>query len=165
MARIAASQRPLYAYIRSLVTPWGSVEDVLQEVNLVLWRKAGEFDGRGDFLTWACRIAYLQVLAHRKKVQRDRFVPLDESILADLSEPLADRVRETDSRLDALRLCLDSLSSDARMLISARYREGGSAQAVAKEVDRPPGSVRVTLHRIRKILLACIQKRLAEGTP
>src|SRR5437763_2703792 len=98
VARIAAAQRPLFSYIRSLVAPWGSAEDVLQEVNLVLWRKAAEFDGRGEFLTWACRIAYLQVLAHRKQVQRKRFVALDDGILADLSQRLMDRVRDTDVR-------------------------------------------------------------------
>ena len=55
---VAASQRPLYAYIRSLVGPWAEPEDILQEVNLVVCRQAHAFDGRGRFLTWACRIAH-----------------------------------------------------------------------------------------------------------
>ena len=164
MARIAAAQRPLYAYVRSLVAPWGSVDDVLQEVNLVLWRKAGEYDGRGEFLTWACRIAYLQVLAHHKKVRRDRFVPFDEAILADLAGPLADRVRDADPRLDALRHCLETLPARSRELIAARYQDGGSVAAAAQGLGRSVESVRVTMHRIRKALLACIQQQLAGGT-
>jgi len=163
VARIAAAQRPLFSYIRTLVAPWGSPEDVLQEVNLVLWRKASEFDGRGEFLTWACRIAYLQVLAHRKVVNRTRFVALDDGILADLSQRLIDRVRDTDIRLDALRACLELLAPTARRLIAQRYEEGGSVRAAAESVGRAPESVRVTLHRIRKTLLACMQGRLAEG--
>ena len=69
VAHVAGAQRPLFAYIRSLVGPWADPEDILQEVNLVLCRKAGEFD-HGPFLTWACRVAYLQVLAHLKRHRR-----------------------------------------------------------------------------------------------
>lgn len=163
VAHIAAAQRPLSAYIRTLTTPWGSADDVLQEVNLVLWRKAAEFDGRGEFLTWACRIAYLQVLAHRKVVQRARHVPLDDGILGDLAQRLIDRVRDTDVRLDALRQCLDGLAPAARKLIAQRYENGGSVKAAAEALGRPAESVRVTLHRIRKTLLHCVQGRLAEG--
>ena len=164
VARITAAQRPLFAYIRSLVAPWGNPDDVLQEVNLVLWRKAAEFDGRGEYLTWACRIAYLQVLAHRKKVGRERFVPFDDVILADLAGPLAERVGELDPRLAALRGCLTALPAAAQRLVAARYAEGGSVQTAAAEAGRTPESVRVTLHRIRKALLACVEKKLSGGT-
>ncbi|MEI6235929.1 MAG: sigma-70 family RNA polymerase sigma factor [Planctomycetota bacterium] len=164
VALITAAQRPLFAYIRALVSSWGSVDDVLQEVNLVLWRKASEFDGRGEFLSWACRIAYLQVLAHRKKIMRERFVPLDETILADLSEPLVQRVRDIDRRTEALRECLKTLPTASQRLVASRYAEGGSVQGAAREVERTAESVRVTLHRIRKALLECTQKRLAGAT-
>ena len=103
VARIAGAQRPLYAYVRSLVGPWAEPDEILQEVNLVLVRKADEFDGRGKFLTWACRVAYFQVLAYLKRRQRDKHVYLDEALLADLSGPLAAQVEQLDSRLEALR--------------------------------------------------------------
>ena len=50
VTQIAASQRALYVYIRSLIGQGSQVDDVLQEVNLVLWRKGHEFDGSGRFL-------------------------------------------------------------------------------------------------------------------
>src|SRR5690348_3481046 len=81
VTRIAASQKPLFAYIRTLLGPIGEVDDVLQEVNLVLWRRGHEFDGRGQFLTWACHIAYLQVLAHCKRRRREKHVYFDEGVL------------------------------------------------------------------------------------
>ena len=73
-AWIAAAQRPLCAYIRALVGGREDVDDILQEVNLVLWRKANEYDGRGQFLTWACKVAYMQVLATMKQRRRDRHI-------------------------------------------------------------------------------------------
>jgi RNA polymerase sigma-70 factor (ECF subfamily) len=162
---IAGAQRPLYAYIRTLIGPWGDAEDILQEVNLVLCRKAGEYDGRGQFLTWACRVAYLQVLAHLKRRQRDRHLYFDEGVLADLAQPLASQVERLDSRQEALHHCLARLSPEHRQLIRARYAAGGSVQKIAQEVGRPVGSVRVTLHRIRTLLLQCMERTLAvEGS-
>jgi RNA polymerase sigma-70 factor, ECF subfamily len=162
VTQVAGAQRPLYAYIRSLVGPWASPEDILQEVNLVLCRKAGEYDGHGRFLTWACRVAYLQVLAHLKRRQRDRCVYVDEALLADLAGPLADRVERLDDRLEALRGCVARLAPAHRRMITARYAGGGSVQKVAEAEGRPAGSVRVTLHRIRLILLECVERFLAQ---
>jgi len=44
---------------------------VLQETNLVLWRKADEFNEEMSFVTWACAIAKFQVKAQRRDMQRD----------------------------------------------------------------------------------------------
>jgi RNA polymerase sigma-70 factor (ECF subfamily) len=160
VTQVAGAQRPLYAYIRSLAGPWVEAEDILQEVNLVLCRKANEFDGRGRFLTWACRIAYFQVLAHLKQRQRDKHLYFDEALLADLAGPLAGEVERLDDRTEALRHCVARLSPVHRRMVTARYARGGSVQKVAEQVGRPAGSVRVTLHRVRLLLLACVQRTL-----
>jgi RNA polymerase sigma-70 factor (ECF subfamily) len=162
VTQVAAAQRPLYAYIRSLVGPWAEPEDILQEVNLVLCRKAHEYDGRGRFLTWACRVAYLQVLARLKRQRRDRALYVDEGLLAELADPLAERVEHLDDRLEVLRGCLARLSPAHRRMITARYAAGGSVQKVAEAERRPAGSVRVTLHRVRLLLLDCVERTLRE---
>jgi RNA polymerase sigma-70 factor (ECF subfamily) len=162
---VAAAQRPLYAYIRSLLGPWAEPDDILQEVNLVLCRQAHEFDGRGRFLTWACRIAYFQVLAYLKRRHRDKHLYFDEAVLTDLAGPLAEQAEQLDERLEALRHCLGQLSPRHRRMITTRYARGGSVQAAAEEAGRPAASVRVTLHRVRQLLLACIERTLAKGSP
>jgi RNA polymerase sigma-70 factor, ECF subfamily len=163
VTQIAASQKALYVYIRSLIGPGSQVDDVLQEVNLVLWRKRHEFDGRGRFLGWACHIAYIQVLANRKKQQCERRVCFDEGILADLANRIADKVEVLDDRLEALRGCLAKLPPSQQQMILRRYEDGSSVHQVASELGRSAGSVRVTLHRIRKLLSGCIARTLAEG--
>jgi RNA polymerase sigma-70 factor, ECF subfamily len=163
VTQVAAAQRPLYAYIRSLVGPWAEPDDILQEVNLVLCRKADEFDGRGKFLTWACRVAYFQVLAHLKQRQRDKHQYVDEALLTDLAGPLAEQIEQTDARLEALRHCLKQLAPRHRRMITSRYAAGGSVQAVASAEGRTPGSVRVTLHRVRLMLLTCIERTLGRA--
>ena len=47
-------------------------------------------------------------------------------------------------------------------MITARYAAGGSVQKVAEAERRPAGSVRVTLHRVRLLLLDCVERTLRE---
>jgi RNA polymerase sigma-70 factor, ECF subfamily len=49
-ANMMRAQRPLHVYVYSLLGAAQGVDDVLQEINLVLWRKMGEFDPRREFL-------------------------------------------------------------------------------------------------------------------
>lgn len=157
---IAGVQRQLYAYIRTLVGPWGDHDDILQEVNLVLCRKAGDYDPRAKFATWACGVAYHQVLAYLKKRKREKAVFMDESLLAELAEPLARRVEELDARMDALRGCMTKLPPAQRRLLAHRYADDGSVQKAAEAEGRPAGAVRVALHRIRQVLLECVERKL-----
>jgi RNA polymerase sigma-70 factor (ECF subfamily) len=163
MVLITSSQKPLFVYIRSLVGRTSDADDILQEVNLVLWRRGHEYDGRVPFLSWACRIAYMQVLAHYQKRRRARQMYFDEDVLADLAEFVGGEVERVDARIDALRGCLARLSPSQRRMILLRYEDGGSTQKVAGEIGQPLGSVRVALHRIRQVLAECIGRTLARG--
>jgi RNA polymerase sigma-70 factor (ECF subfamily) len=163
MTQIVSAQKPLYSYIRTLVGPTNDVDDILQEVNLVLWRKGHEFDGRGRFLAWACHIAYVQVLAHCQRRRREKQVYFDERVLNELAQYVSWEVERIDARLEALHDCLGKLSPKLRRMILSRYEAGGSVHKVAGELDRPVGSVRVALHRIRLLLADCIGRTLEGG--
>jgi RNA polymerase sigma-70 factor (ECF subfamily) len=103
-------------------------------------------------------VAYLQVLAYLKKRQRDRHTYFDETVLAGAGHCRQVRL---DSRIDTLRHCLARLSSEQRRMITTRYAPGGSVQKIAEQTGRPAGSVRVTLHRIRTLLLTCMERSSA----
>ena len=62
VTQIARSQRQLHAFSNP-----GDADDVLQQINLVLWEKAAELDGSRPFLPWAMRFAQLQALAWLKR--------------------------------------------------------------------------------------------------
>ena len=85
LSHVSRAQRSLYAFILTLVRQSADAEDVLQETNVVLWRKAGEYDPTREFMPWALRIAQLQAMAHLKRQKR---VPLtfDEPLLTVLAE-------------------------------------------------------------------------------
>lgn len=157
---IARHQAELHRYILSLLPDRMRAEDVLQETNLVLWRKAAEYDPAQPFLPWALTVALYQVKAARRDAGRDRHV-FDDSLV----ELLAGEHLEADSRESdlegALERCLRELPDQHRRLILARYTPGASVQDLAEQRNQTPTALSLTLLRIRKTLEACIERKLA----
>src|SRR4051794_29418130 len=75
---LAQNQRRLFLYVLTLVPRWAEAEEIMQETNLVLWREFGKFQAGTNFAAWASRVAFHQVLAWRKRRQRDRHQFSDE---------------------------------------------------------------------------------------
>lgn len=162
VAHLTACQNRLYAYIMALLPDPQVASDVLQEANLVLCRRAAEYDTKDDFVGWACRIAYFQVLAHRRDAARDdaRLI-FDPELMQLLADDAADRTADYEPRRLALRQCIERLPDPQRELLTRRYERGQSIASVAESVHRPAGSITQTLHRIRRLLLDCITRTLA----
>lgn len=155
---IAGHQAALHRYILSLLPDRGLADDVLQETNLVLWRKAADYDPGQPFLAWAFGIARFQVMAARRDAGRDRHVFNDQ-----LVEMLADEHPNDDATTpmqEALEDCLGKLPPHQRELILARYEPGSSVRFLAEVRSQTPGAVSVLLLRIRKVLEDCIARKL-----
>ena len=152
-------QSRLYAYILMLLPDHAAAADVLQETNLVLWRKAGEFVEGTEFGAWACRIAHYQVLASFRDKGRDRLV-FDQQLLNDLSAEAETLSGELSDRRRILRLCMSRLGDRQRELLGRRYESGWSIKQIAREFGQSPGAVATSLYRTRNELLLCIQESL-----
>jgi len=159
LTHVTRAQRQLYGFISTLVFGHADVEDVLQETNLVLWRKAAEFDRSREFMPWALRIAQLQSMAH---LQKQRRRPLYDSALLDrIAEEAVADAAAADGRRQALARCLQKLPEKHRRLVAARYEPGGSVNAMAAAVGKQPKAVSEMLRRVRRTLLDCIERALA----
>jgi RNA polymerase sigma-70 factor (ECF subfamily) len=160
---LTASQRRLYGYILSLVPSPAEADDVLQETNLALWRKAADFQAGTSFLAWACRVAYFEVLNHYRKRKRNPQPLADEALLECVAQEARDQLDGFDERLTALRGCLERLSERKRHLLQRFYFDERSLGEIAVERGQSEGVIRVTVHRIRGVLLACIHRTLAHA--
>lgn len=162
VALITRHQAVLHGYILSLLPNRSRADDVLQETNLVLWRKAAEYDPSKPFMPWACRIAWFQVKAARRDAARDRHVFDPE--LVELLASEHDAGLESTAALDhALRDCLEQLPADKRELILDRYQPETSVNGMAAARDLSPGALSVQLHRIRQMLELCIEGKLSQS--
>lgn len=158
---VGATQRKLFLYILSLVANPADAEDILQETNLVLWRKFSEFRPGSDFLSWACKVAYYEVLKHRSRTERLK-TGLSDGIIEILAEDAQAALQEADLRREALAKCLSRLREPVRQMIQLRYQVQASVEQVAKQVGKSVEAVRRALHRARSALLQCIERELAK---
>lgn len=158
--QITACQSRLYAYILSLAGDRDQAREVLQETNLVIWRKADQFEPGTNFIAWAFKIARLQLMAYRQKIARDRLV-FDDSLLLDMAD-IFDEDDAFDARQDALAQCIEEIAPNHRNLIRIRYTDGLSVKEIASQLDKSANAVAKVLHRTRLALMKCIDQRLSE---
>jgi RNA polymerase sigma-70 factor (ECF subfamily) len=159
---IARHQSRLRAFVRCLLIRPSDVDDILQEINSVLWQKATEYQPGTDFWAWACQIARFKALNHLRKVGRERLV-FDDTVLQQLAATAAGKLEALEERRAALDRCLQKLPPPQRQLIDLRYSAGQTIESISESIGRPAGSVRQTLYRIRATLQTCIESQLMAG--
>jgi RNA polymerase sigma-70 factor (ECF subfamily) len=134
-------------------------EEVVQDVFLRLWNRAGQFDPtRGSFAAWFMTIARHRVV---DELQRRRRGPVaaeavDELLSDNESVELVDEGSMTDRRfvLDAVR----ELPVEQRQVLVLAYFGGMSQSEIAAHLDLPLGTVktriRLGLQKLRASLEA-----------
>lgn len=157
---ISGHQGALHRYILSLLPDRSLADDVLQETNLVLWRKAAEYDAERPFLPWAMSMAWHQVRAARRDQGRDRHV-FDDDLVEMLSQDQASGADAVAQMDHALQECLEKLPRHQQELILARYQTGGAVQDLAVKHDKSATAISLMLMRIRKLLERCIEQKMA----
>ena len=114
-------QPSLYAYILSLLPNRDDANDVLQDANLVMWRRSAEFAEGTNFLAWAYKIARYKVLSHHRDQHRSRQV-FDDALFAQLADVAAARLSVL-SQSNAAAQLLPRLHGDSRAaLLQCRRR-------------------------------------------
>jgi RNA polymerase sigma-70 factor (ECF subfamily) len=58
---VASHEARLRCYVLSLVPRWADADEIMQEVNVVLWQKFEQFQPDSNFFAWACQIARFKV--------------------------------------------------------------------------------------------------------
>ncbi|MDB4614354.1 sigma-70 family RNA polymerase sigma factor [bacterium] len=161
---ITEHQNRLFAYVFSLLGDHTRAADVLQETNMVLWRKHEEFRPGAAFLPWAFTIARFQVMANTRDAGRDRSV-LNTELVELLSVEVEVQAGQFEDRRIALRHCLQTLNDDQRQLVESRYFGAKSIRDLSESLNRGASAVKVALLRARRHLADCIEQQLAsEGS-
>lgn len=159
---MVSHQSHLHVYILSLIVDKQRAQDILQQTNLVLLKKASDFELGTSFGAWACRVAYYEVLADRKKRRSEKLL-FDDEVLNVLAQDAEDQLENLNERAIALDECLKQLTSAQRKTLIERYSPGGSVKSMAEALGRTPNAVSLTLHRLRTILANCVERKLSGG--
>lgn len=156
-------QNRLFGYLVTLLGNVHDARDVLQETNLVIWRRAETFTAGTDFGAWARKCAYFQAMAFLRDRKREPNL-LGEELLALIAGEESAVLDENERKL-ALRDCLAQLSDEQRSLIKCRYRDQLPVRELAAEVGKSESALKMTLMRIREMLQVCISLKLKETAP
>lgn len=157
----AKHQCALNAFISTLAPTRTDVDDIMQETSLALWKKWDQFDVSRDFFRWACGIAHIEVLRHRRKSATDRLW-LNDELIQLLSVEMLENTELFDLRRDALEGCVQKLSDVDRAAVELRYQSGMTVDTMAKKLGKTPRTVHRTMSRIRRLLHTCITATLRE---
>jgi len=155
---LTTNQSRVYAYILSLVFDPDQASDVLQQTNAILWEKAQEFEIGTNFIAWSFRIAYFQVLAHRKKMQRDRLI-FDDELIGGLATVSMQHDETFERRQRLMRKCLEELNDRQRDLIRRRYSVGANVAKIASDVGSSANAIKQALFRARRNLIECVNAK------
>ncbi|MBK1832712.1 sigma-70 family RNA polymerase sigma factor [Roseibacillus ishigakijimensis] len=156
---IKTVQTRLKSYLQSSLGNRSDAEDVLQETNLVLWRKREDFERGTSFWAWAQRVAFFQLMAFRKKRSRSRLVLDDEVVHLLAVEAPEVFAGQRDPREKSLQACLASLPERQRELITRHYFQRESLKTLASAHSSSVAAIGQTLYRARHNLQLCLQKK------
>lgn len=155
------------AYLVSRTRHAVLAQDLAQETFLQAYRSRSSYDpARADCLDWVLGIARnVSAYAARRQSARSRKRTLLESMA---EQAWRDRAREAeeDTRLEALRRCLETLTERSRRIVELLYESGCTVAETARWMGMEVGAVKVAAYRARQALLECIRRRMAgEGMP
>lgn len=131
----------------------------MQEAVLVLWEKFGELREGGDFRAWAFGVARFKVLSWLRDKGRDRLT-LSEEAVAQIADETADDEPRLARQRAALETCAEKLVPEQRSLLMAAYRSDVRIQEIAASSGRTIAGFYQWLHRMRRVLLECVQREL-----
>jgi RNA polymerase sigma-70 factor (ECF subfamily) len=147
----------LFGLVSRILGDRGEAEDVLQEVFLQIWKKAGDFDERrGHALPWMATVARNRAL-DRLSTRRSRQRMLGEAAAVSFvaeSDPVEDASVGEEAR--GLHRALADLSAPQRSVLLLAYFQGFSQSQIAARLGLPLGTVkshaRLALMRLRDAL-------------
>ncbi len=146
----------LKAYLMRLGADSATAEELVQEVMVMVWRRAETFDpGQANASTWIYTIARNKRIDSLRRQRRPEIDPDDPALVPD--EPVAaDRTVELAQQGARLRAALAQLPPEQADLLRLAYFEDLPHSAIAAKRNLPLGTVksrlRLAMDRLRRLL-------------
>lgn len=155
------NQHAVRSYLFSLHPQAQDLDDLMQQTAMTLWREFERYDRSREFLPWAIRIAYFEVLRLRKKQSRDRLVFTDGLLEILAEDAISDHTAKP--VLEAIHTCLARLDDSSREVLLAHYGKNQTVSGIA-------ALRKVSVHRLYRLLdsarcavTACVRRHLYLG--
>jgi RNA polymerase sigma factor (sigma-70 family) len=135
-------------------------EDVLQDVYVTVWRKAGSFDpGRASPITWLVAIARNRAIDRlRAGAAGRRTEPIEQA--TDVRDPSPAAVDVVEAAQEHRRLagCLEELETRQSAAIRSAFLDGATYDELAVRMGVPLGTMKSWIRRGLLKLRACLER-------
>ena len=156
-----ADRNRLYSYIYAYVMDHTAADDIFQETSMTLWREFEKFEPGSNFSKWANGIAFNRVRVYRRKNKKFS-LGLSEELMVSISETIS-KEDYSETRWNALQECRTLLRDEDKKLYESFYVKNQKAQEVADESGRSIFAIRKAVHKLRKKLFDCVDRKKREG--
>ncbi|MEN7342295.1 MAG: sigma-70 family RNA polymerase sigma factor [Pseudomonadota bacterium] len=149
MQALYESFRPrLVRFMRRLTPDMTLIEEAYNDVMLIVWNKASQYESRSKVSSWIFTIAYRACLrlVKRSKKRNDMIHLTDNESLDSATTEQA----QTDHENRQLAAAVQRLSAKHRIVIELCYFEGYSIQEIGEIIRCPVNTVKTRLHHARK---------------
>lgn len=145
----------IYAFVRKYLRNGADAAEVLNEVMLEVWRRAGRFEGRSRALTWVLGIAHHKAIDCLRRLAPPAE---DDSALEDIADDSASAIDALAGAEDAARLrrCLDQLPAIHRAVLHLAFFEDRPYPEIAEVVGCPLGTVKTRVFHAKEQLKRCL---------
>jgi RNA polymerase sigma-70 factor (ECF subfamily) len=137
------------------------VEEIVDDAMLVVWRKAGTFNGASRVSTWIFAIAYRKALKALRRAAEPARVPWDVEPTS--AEGPETELIERESR-SRLRRALAELSPEQRAVVELTYYHGYAYREIALIVQCPVDTVKTRMFHARRKLKVLLAGRAEEAS-
>ena len=138
------------------------IEEIVNDVMLVVWQKAGSFDGSCKVSTWVFAIAYRKACKTLGKLDEPLDYCVDSAESAEAGQP--ERRFEQLCMVHALDDALDTLPLAQRAAFQLTFYHDMSCAEIADIMDCPVNTVKTRLFHARRRLALLIEDQI-EGRP
>jgi RNA polymerase sigma factor (sigma-70 family) len=154
-----ATSAKLFGIIVRILDDRGDAEDVLQEVYVSLWQKAGSFDAsRASPITWLGIMARNRAIDRLRSKRARSAGPLEEAgDIADGS-PRADALMESASESSRLSACLAQLAAKQSDALRSAFFGGFTYAELAQRAKVPLGTMKSGIRRALLQLRECMDR-------
>jgi RNA polymerase sigma-70 factor (ECF subfamily) len=152
-----ATHAKLFGIVLRICRERQAAEDVLQDVYLTIWRRAGAFDpGRASPITWMATIARNRAIDRVRSSAIRRTEPEDAALEVADESPLAHELIAQAQTATRLHTCLDTLEERQQTAIRTAFFDGLTYAELADRLTVPLGTVKSWIRRGMMRLKECL---------